>query len=87
MAVGSAAASGLDRAALAEAVEAQDWVRADALVSHDVVRRHAASGTAEQVRARLEAYTAAGADELIVAGTRDGSQIARILQAVSGSGA
>ena len=73
--------STLDQAALNEAVLAEDWPRAEALITDDIVRRHAASGQLEQVRARFAAYRAAGLDEIVVSGARDGAQITQIMQA------
>jgi 5,10-methylenetetrahydromethanopterin reductase len=75
-----AAGSVLDQAALNDAVLAEDWPRAEALITDDIVRRHAASGTAEQVKARLTAYHAVGLDEIVISGPRDGDQITRILR-------
>jgi 5,10-methylenetetrahydromethanopterin reductase len=40
----------------------------ESLVADDTVRRHAACGTPAEVRARLEAYRAAGLDEIVLAG-------------------
>lgn len=74
-----AGGSVLDQAALNEAVTAEDWARAEALITDDIVRRHAASGSPEQVGARLKAYHRAGLDEIVIAGARDGDQITRIL--------
>ncbi len=71
----------LDQAALNDAVLAEDWARAEAFIRDDIVRRHAASGRTEQVRERFAAYHAAGLDEIVVAGARDGQQIAQIMQA------
>jgi len=76
-----AAGSVLDQAALNAAVLAEDWPRAEALITDDIVRRHAASGTAGQVKARFAAYHAVGLDELVIAGARDGDQITKLLQA------
>jgi 5,10-methylenetetrahydromethanopterin reductase len=73
------AGSELDQAALSEAVLSEDWARAEALITDDIVRRHAASGRPEQVRERLQAYRAEGLDELVVSGSRDGTQIIQIL--------
>jgi 5,10-methylenetetrahydromethanopterin reductase len=73
--------STLDQAALNEAVLAEDWPRAEALITDDIVRRHAASGRLEQVRARFAAYQTAGLDEIVVSGARDGAQITQIMQA------
>ncbi|MFM9735611.1 LLM class flavin-dependent oxidoreductase, partial [Streptomyces niveiscabiei] len=50
----------LDQAALDAAVQAEDWPRAEALISDAIVRNHAASGTPEEVRARFADYRAAG---------------------------
>jgi len=74
-----AGGSVLDQAALNEAVTAEDWMRAEAMITDDIVRRHAASGNPEQVAARLSAYHRAGLDEIVIAGARDGDQITRIL--------
>jgi 5,10-methylenetetrahydromethanopterin reductase len=74
-----AAGSVLDQAALNEAVLAEDWDRAQAMITDDIVRRHAASGSSAQVRERLTAYHAAGLDEIVIAGARDGDQITKIL--------
>jgi len=70
----------LDQTALNEAVLAEDWARAESLITDDIVRRHAASGRPEQVRARFADYRAAGLDEIVVAGARDGLQITRLMQ-------
>ena len=75
------AGSELDQAALSEAVLSEDWARAEALISDDIVRLHAASGRSEQVRERLQAYRAAGLDEIVVSGVRDGTQLTQILDA------
>ena len=77
----SRAGSVLDQVALNEAVLAEDWARAETLITDDIVRRHAASGRNEQAKARFAEYHAAGLDEIIVAGARDGEQIAQIMQA------
>lgn len=74
-----AGGSTLDQAALNDAVLAEDWTRAEAMITDDIVRRHAASGNPEQVAARLSAYHRAGLDEIVIAGARDGDQITRIL--------
>jgi 5,10-methylenetetrahydromethanopterin reductase len=74
------AGSVLDQSAVNEAVLAEDWSYAEALITDEIVRRHAASGTPDQVKARFAAYHAAGLDEIVIAGARDGDQITRILQ-------
>lgn len=77
------AGSRLDQQALNAAVLAEDWPGAEALITDDIVRRHAVSGRPEQVRARFAEYHAAGLDEIVIAGARDGMQIAQIIQAAA----
>jgi 5,10-methylenetetrahydromethanopterin reductase len=60
----------LDQSALNEAVTGQDWPRAEALITDNIVRRHAASGRPDQVRERFANYGATGLDEIVVSGTR-----------------
>jgi 5,10-methylenetetrahydromethanopterin reductase len=74
----------LDQAALAAAYAAEDWAGVDRLVSDDVVRRHAACGTPEQVRARLEDYRAIGLDEVIIGGIDSAEGISAALAAARG---
>ena len=74
----------LDQAALAAAYAAEDWLEVDRLVSDDVVRRHAACGTAAQVKARLEEYRAFGLDEVIIGGADDVPAITAVLEAARG---
>ena len=62
------AGSRLDQAAVRDAFAREDFAAAEALVSDDTVRRHAACGTADELRARLDAYRAAGLDEIVLAG-------------------
>ena len=72
----------LDQSALNEAVLAEDWVGAEALITDDIVRRHAASGRPEQVQRRFAAYRATGLDEIVLSGARDGPQLLDIMRAV-----
>jgi 5,10-methylenetetrahydromethanopterin reductase len=72
----------LNQSALNEAVTAEDWAGAEALITDDVVGRHAASGRPEQVRSRFAAYQATGLNEVIVSGARDGKQLTDIMRAV-----
>ena len=60
---------------------AENWASAEAMITDDIVRHHAASGRPEQVRNRFAAYQAAGLDEIIVSGARDGSQLTDIIRA------
>ncbi len=75
-----AAGSRLDQAALNGAVLANDWAAAEALITDDIVRRHAVSGTAAQLRERFETYQRAGLDEVVIAGVRASEQISSILK-------
>ena len=50
----------------------------------DVVRRHAASGTPEQVRAAFAAYHAVGLDEVVIAGAAGSPMLGQILETALG---
>jgi 5,10-methylenetetrahydromethanopterin reductase len=69
----------LDQAALAEAVAQENWPLVDALTTDDVVMRHCASGTPQEARATLEAYRAAGLDEIVVYGMHERGQLEDVL--------
>jgi 5,10-methylenetetrahydromethanopterin reductase len=71
----------LDQAALAAAYAAENWGEVERLVGDEVVRRHAAAGTAAQVRARLSEYRAIGLDEIVLGGIDDAAGIAAALSA------
>lgn len=71
----------LDQAALAGAFAREDWPAVDALVTDDVLRRHAASGTPAQLRAAFARYRAVGLDEIVVAGITGGEALCGILAA------
>lgn len=73
----------LDQAALADAYVREDWAQVDTLVSDEVVRRHAASGTPAEVRRAIGAYRAAGLDEIVLAGIAGASDVTAILGAVA----
>jgi 5,10-methylenetetrahydromethanopterin reductase len=74
----------LDQAALATAYAAENWAEVDRLVSDDVVRRHAACGTPDQVRAKLDEYRAIGLDEVVIGGMDDAPSIAAALPRFGG---
>jgi 5,10-methylenetetrahydromethanopterin reductase len=74
--------SALDQSVLNEAVTSEDWVRAEGLITDEIVRRHAASGRPEQVRDRLAAYRMAGLDEIVLSGIRGGTQLGEIMTAI-----
>jgi 5,10-methylenetetrahydromethanopterin reductase len=67
---------------LNKAVIGEDWASAEALITDDIVKRHAASGRPEQVRRRFAAYRAAGLDEIVMSGARDGKQLNEIMRTV-----
>ena len=72
----------LNRQALYDAVADNNWSRAVAMISDEVVARHSVSGTPDQVQARLEEYRAAGLDEVVVAGIDERSSLAATLAAL-----
>jgi 5,10-methylenetetrahydromethanopterin reductase len=73
------AGTALDQAALAHAFAQEDWDQVEALVTEDVLRRHTASGTPDQVMAALVAYQKVGLDEIVTYGVRDSKQTANVL--------
>jgi 5,10-methylenetetrahydromethanopterin reductase len=74
----------LDQQALAAAYASENWGEVDRLVSDDVVRRHAACGTPQEIRAKLDEYRAFGLDEVVLGGLDDASAIATTLKAING---
>jgi 5,10-methylenetetrahydromethanopterin reductase len=76
----------LDQAALAAAYAAEDWPEVERLVGDEVVRRHAACGTAEDVKARLDDYRAVGLDQIVIGGIDDAPGIAAALAAAGEQG-
>lgn len=71
----------LDQAALAAAYASENWPEVDRLVNDDVLRRHAACGTPEEVRDKLAEYRAIGLDEVVIGGMEDAASIAIALKA------
>jgi 5,10-methylenetetrahydromethanopterin reductase len=74
----------LDQPALVAAYAAENWSEVDRLVSDDVVRRHTACGTPQQVRDRLDEYRAIGLDEVVLGGLDDAASIMTTLKAING---
>ena len=72
----------LDQQRLYQAYAQGDWPTVAALITDEVVRCHAAVGTAEQVRARFADYRAAGLDQVIIGGIEDAPGLAAVLHAV-----
>lgn len=69
----------LDQQALAAAFAQEDWATVDRLVGDDVLRRHTASGTPEQVRNAFARYREVGLDEIVIAGTGSGEALRDVL--------
>ncbi|ABD09117.1 methylenetetrahydromethanopterin reductase [Rhodopseudomonas palustris HaA2] len=72
----------LDQAALAAAYAREDWDAVNALVTDDVVMRHSASGTPEQVRAAFAAYEDVGVDEIVASGMGTPAELRQLLEAL-----
>ena len=69
----------LDQTALANAFSEEDWSTVESLMTDDVIARHTASGTQEQVKAALSAYREVGLDEIVTYGIRDRHEMADML--------
>ena len=52
-------------------------------MSDDVVRRHTACGTPQEVRDKLDEYRAIGLDEIVLGGMDDAGTIATALKAAT----
>jgi 5,10-methylenetetrahydromethanopterin reductase len=68
------AGSKLDQDALAQAFIGENWGQVEEMITDEVVRRHAASGTAQQVADRIKAYQAAGLDEIVLIGPTESNR-------------
>lgn len=68
----------LDQKALASAYAAEDWDAVNTLVTDDVVMRHSASGTPDQVRAAFAAYEDVGIDEIVASGISDPGHLHKV---------
>ena len=82
----SLAGSKLDQPAVRDAMAREDWAAFETLVTDDTVRRHTACGTADELRQRLEAYRAAGLDEVVLAGLYTPEETTRNANAALGRG-
>jgi 5,10-methylenetetrahydromethanopterin reductase len=69
----------LDQPLLAAAFAREDWPEVDRLVTDEVMRRHAASGTPDQLRAAFQRYRSVGLDEIVIAGAAGGDALREIL--------
>jgi 5,10-methylenetetrahydromethanopterin reductase len=73
------AGSSLDQQALAAVYREENWEKVDRLVTDEVMRNHAASGTPDHVAAAFAAYEAAGLDEIAISGFRSLDDLTAIL--------
>lgn len=78
------AGSRLDQAALRTIVAREDWGALAAVLTDDVVRRHAAVGTPADVRDRLGAYRKAGIDEIVLGGLYEPDETRETIRAAAG---
>ncbi|HYM32735.1 MAG TPA: LLM class flavin-dependent oxidoreductase [Candidatus Cybelea sp.] len=78
------AGSALDQSALAEAYAREDWITVDRLMTDDVISRHAAAGTPEEVRAAFAAYRDVSLDEIVIAGAASSDGLRWILDTAHG---
>jgi len=69
----------LDQKALVSAYAREDWDAVNALVTDDVVMRHSASGTPQQVRAAFSAYEGVGIDEIVASGLSEPAHLQKVL--------
>ncbi len=69
----------LDQQRLAAAFAREDWPEVDRLVTDEVMRCHAASGTPDQLRAAFQRYRSVGLDEIVIAGAAGGDALRQIL--------
>ena len=77
------AGTSLDQQALWDAYRDECWPIVERLITDDVIHRHAAAGTASEVRKRYDDYRTLGLDELIIGGIDDLPGIERALQVVA----
>lgn len=80
----AAAGTTLDQARLYAMTQAGDWQGAAALITDEIVSRHAAAGSAAEIAAAIAGYRAAGLDEVIVSGVSDPAALGEILRAAEG---
>jgi 5,10-methylenetetrahydromethanopterin reductase len=73
------AGTSLDQKALVAAYAGEDWDAVKALVNDDVVMRHSASGTPDQVRAAFAAYEDVGIDEIVASWLGEPAHLQKVL--------
>jgi len=81
----AAAGTVLDQARLLALSQANDWPAALALITPEVVARHAAAGTPGEIAAAVRALRAAGLDEVALAALTTPGEIAATLAAGGGA--
>src|SRR5262249_13672787 len=69
----------LDQAELTRAFAEENWQRVDALMTDNILRRHTASGTPDEVKLALDRYRSAGLDEIVTYGVREAKQMSDVL--------
>ena len=69
----------LDQTVLADAFAREAGEMIDSLVTNEVVRRHTATGTPQQVTAALAAYQQTGIEEIVAYGLHDTAQLGNVL--------
>jgi 5,10-methylenetetrahydromethanopterin reductase len=72
----------LNQGALWEAYRLEDWPKVESLITDDVINRHAAAGTSDEVGARYREYLDLGLDETIVGGIDDTEGLGIAMSAV-----
>lgn len=75
------AGSRVDQKALFDAYAKEDWSAVEALITDEVIRRHAAAGTSAQVATRYAEHGRTGLDEVIVGGIDDSKGLEAALTA------
>lgn len=72
----------IDQARLFEAYRLEDWPTVEALITDEVIAKHAAAGTAADIRARYADYVAIGLDEVIIGGVDETATMQRVFEAL-----
>lgn len=77
------AGNSLDQNGVSIAIAAGDMASAERYISDRIVKTHTAAGTPEILLARLDAYRAAGIDNLVLASMRTPEQVDAVLSAAT----
>jgi len=76
------AGTSLDQEALAKAFIEGEWEQISKFVDDDVVRKHSASGTPDDVRSSFGLYNSVGLDEVVLAGQESAQDLEALLKTV-----